>query len=69
MDIADKNEYNLDYNLDDYQAIIVAVGHEKYQMIIFDIKSILPNALIGASGYIAPRHMKETGNELDPYDG
>ena len=33
-------------------------------------------ALIGASGYIAPRHMKaikETGNELvaalDPYDG
>ncbi|MFW2443184.1 oxidoreductase, partial [Aliarcobacter butzleri] len=33
-------------------------------------------ALIGASGYIAPRHMKaikDTGNELvaalDPYDG
>ena len=33
-------------------------------------------ALIGASGYIAPRHMKaikETGNNLvatlDPYDG
>lgn len=33
-------------------------------------------ALVGASGYIAPRHMqaiKETGNELvaalDPYDG
>ena len=64
VDIADywadknevKHEYNLelieDYNLDDYQAIIVAVGHEKYRnleisnenKVIFDIKSILPNA-------------------------
>lgn len=64
VDIADywadknevKHEYNLDlienYNLDDYQAIIVAVGHEKFRgleisnenKVIFDIKSILPNA-------------------------
>ena len=64
VDIADywadknevKHEYNLDlienYNLDDYQAIIVAVGHEKYRnleisnenKVIFDIKSILPYA-------------------------
>ena len=64
VDIADywadknevKHEYNLDlienYNLDDYQAIIVAVGHERYRgleisnenKVIFDIKSILPNA-------------------------
>ena len=64
VDIADywadknevKHEYNLDlienYNLDDYQAIIVAVGHEKYRnleisnenKVIFDIKSILKNS-------------------------
>ena len=64
VDIADywadkaevKHEYNLElieeYDLNDYQAIIVAVGHEKYKglnisnenKVIFDIKSILPNA-------------------------
>jgi UDP-N-acetyl-D-galactosamine dehydrogenase len=51
-----KHEYGIDliddYNFDDYKAIIVAVGHKKYKevkisndgKIIFDIKSILPNA-------------------------
>jgi UDP-N-acetyl-D-galactosamine dehydrogenase len=51
-----KHEYGLDlienYNFDDYQAIIVAVGHTEYKKlkisnenkVIFDIKSILPNA-------------------------
>jgi UDP-N-acetyl-D-glucosamine/UDP-N-acetyl-D-galactosamine dehydrogenase len=51
-----KYEYNLDlienYNLDSYQAIILAVGHEEYKKleisnegkVIFDIKSILPNS-------------------------
>jgi UDP-N-acetyl-D-galactosamine dehydrogenase len=51
-----KHEYDLDlidnYNLDDYQAVIVAVGHNDYKKlkisndnkVIFDIKSILPNA-------------------------
>lgn len=51
-----KHEYGIDliddYSFDDYQAIIVAVGHEKYKglnisnenRVIFDIKSILPNA-------------------------
>lgn len=57
---ADKNEvqheYGLDlienYNFDDYQAVILAVGHNEYKKleisntnkVIFDIKSILPNA-------------------------
>ena len=64
VDIADywadkaevKHEYNLDlkenYDFDDYQAIIVAVGHKEYRnleisndnKVIFDIKSILTNA-------------------------
>ena len=64
VDIADywadkaevKHEYNLDlkenYDFDDYQAIIVAVGHKDYRnleisndnKVIFDIKSILTNA-------------------------
>jgi UDP-N-acetyl-D-glucosamine/UDP-N-acetyl-D-galactosamine dehydrogenase len=51
-----KHEYGLslinDYNLKDYQAVIIAVGHEEYKKleisndnkVIFDIKSILPNA-------------------------
>lgn len=51
-----KHEYGLDlkesYNFDDYQAIILAVGHNEYRnleisnesKIIFDIKSILKNA-------------------------
>jgi UDP-N-acetyl-D-galactosamine dehydrogenase len=51
-----KHEYNLElienYNLNDYQAVIVAVGHEEYKKleicnnknIVFDIKSILTNA-------------------------
>ena len=41
-----------DYNLDEYEAVIVAVGHEKYKdleisnknKVVFDIKSILKNA-------------------------
>ena len=41
-----------DYNLDEYQAVIVAVGHNKYKdleisnknKVVFDIKSILKNA-------------------------
>ena len=57
---ADKNEvkyeYNLDlvenYNLNDYQAIIIAVGHEKYKKlnisninkVIFDVKTVIQNA-------------------------
>jgi UDP-N-acetyl-D-galactosamine dehydrogenase len=51
-----KHEYDLDlienYNLNDYQAVILAVAHEEYRKleisnkdkVIFDIKSILPNA-------------------------
>lgn len=51
-----KHEYGLDllqnYNFDDYQAVIVAVGHEKYKslefvnnnQVIFDIKGILKYA-------------------------
>ncbi|AXX90463.1 Vi polysaccharide biosynthesis protein VipA/TviB [Arcobacter suis] len=51
-----KHEYGLNlienYNLNDYTAIIVAVGHEKYRglkistenRVVFDIKSILVNA-------------------------
>lgn len=51
-----KHVYGLDlidnYNFDDYQAIILAVGHNKYKKleilnekkVIFDIKSILENA-------------------------
>ena len=51
-----KHEYGLDLvgncNFDDYQAIILAVGHNEYKKleisndnkVIFDIKSILPNA-------------------------
>ena len=51
-----KNEYGLDlvedYNFNDYQAVILAVGHDEYKKIeisndnkvIFDIKSILLNA-------------------------
>ena len=51
-----KHEYGLDlkenYNFDDYQAIIVAVGHNEYKnlkisnegKVIFDIKSIVANA-------------------------
>jgi UDP-N-acetyl-D-glucosamine/UDP-N-acetyl-D-galactosamine dehydrogenase len=51
-----KYEYNLDlvenYSLDDYQAVIIAVSHNKYQnlkisnndKVIFDIKSILKNS-------------------------
>ncbi len=50
------HEYGLNlidnYNVEDYQAIIVAVGHEKYKNleisnennVVFDIKSILKNA-------------------------
>jgi UDP-N-acetyl-D-glucosamine/UDP-N-acetyl-D-galactosamine dehydrogenase len=51
-----KHEYGLDlienYNFDDYQAVILAVGHNEYKnleisndnKVIFDIKSILSNA-------------------------
>ena len=51
-----KHEYNLDllkeYNVDDYEAIILAVGHNEYKhlnisnddKVIFDIKSILPQS-------------------------
>jgi len=51
-----KHEYGLDliehYNFDDYQAVILAVGHNDYKKleisndnkVIFDIKSSLPNA-------------------------
>jgi len=51
-----KDEYNLDlldnYNIDEYKAIIVAVGHEQYKKlkilnddkVVFDIKSILKNS-------------------------
>ncbi len=51
-----KLEYNIDivenYNIDDYKAVILAVGHDEYKnlkisnenKVIFDIKSILPNA-------------------------
>ena len=51
-----KYEYNLDlleqYNIDDYQAVILAVGHDEYRKleisnddkVIFDIKSILTNS-------------------------
>lgn len=51
-----KYEYGLDlkenYNFDDYQAIIVAVGHDKYKnleisnedKVVFDVKSILKNS-------------------------
>jgi UDP-N-acetyl-D-glucosamine/UDP-N-acetyl-D-galactosamine dehydrogenase len=51
-----KHEYDLDlienYNFDDYRAVILAVGHNDYRKleisnnnkVIFDIKSILPNA-------------------------
>ena len=51
-----KHEYGIDlvdnYNFNDYQAIILAVGHDEYKKIeisndykvIFDIKSILKNA-------------------------
>lgn len=51
-----KHEYGLDllqnYNLDDYQAVIVAVGHENYKnleisnenKVIFDIKSVIKNS-------------------------
>ncbi|MGE4383819.1 MAG: nucleotide sugar dehydrogenase [Arcobacter sp.] len=51
-----KHEYDIDlienYDLNDYKAIIVAVGHEKYRgleistdnKVVFDIKSILPYA-------------------------
>lgn len=51
-----KHEYNLDlvkdYDFDDYQAVVVAVGHEEYKnleisndnKVVFDIKSILKNA-------------------------
>ncbi|RXJ78013.1 Vi polysaccharide biosynthesis protein VipA/TviB [Arcobacter sp. F155] len=57
---ADKEEVNLEYNIDieenynidDYKAVILAVGHDEYKnlkisnenKVIFDIKSILPNA-------------------------
>ncbi|MEA2018889.1 MAG: nucleotide sugar dehydrogenase [Campylobacterota bacterium] len=51
-----KDEYDLDlqdsYNFDDYQAVILAVGHENYKQldisndnkVVFDIKSILSDA-------------------------
>jgi UDP-N-acetyl-D-galactosamine dehydrogenase len=51
-----KHEYNFDlienYNFEDYKAVILAVGHNEYKelvisnddKVIFDIKSILPNA-------------------------
>ena len=51
-----KHEYGLNlidkYSIEDYQAVIVAVGHEKYKNleisnennVVFDIKSILKNA-------------------------
>uniref|UniRef100_UPI00404791AC nucleotide sugar dehydrogenase n=1 Tax=Aliarcobacter sp. TaxID=2321116 RepID=UPI00404791AC len=51
-----KHEYNLnldnDVNYDDYEAIVLAVSHDKYKnltfenknQIVYDIKSILPNA-------------------------
>ncbi len=51
-----KYEYGLDlidkYSFDDYQAVILAVGHDEYKnleisndnKVLFDVKSILPNA-------------------------
>ena len=54
------------------QAIIAATKFELHN----DTKDMTHFALIGAAGYIAPRHLKaikDTGNELvcalDPYDG
>lgn len=46
-----KHEYGIDL-IDNYQAVILAVGHSEYKKleisndrkVIFDIKSILPNA-------------------------